>query len=37
MKMIAKPEDCYIPADPVMSNVMGFELVVKDRAEEKEE
>jgi hypothetical protein len=37
MKMIAKPEDCFIPPDPVMSNAMGFELVVKDRAGDKEE
>jgi len=36
MKMIGKPEDCFIPEDPVMSNAMGFELVVRDRAEDKE-
>ncbi|HME51859.1 MAG TPA: ParM/StbA family protein [Candidatus Lokiarchaeia archaeon] len=36
MKMIAAPEDCVIPEDPVMSNAMGFELVVRDRAEEKD-
>ncbi|MHA1847989.1 MAG: hypothetical protein ACTSXU_10115, partial [Promethearchaeota archaeon] len=34
MKMIAKPEDCVIPEDPVMSNAMGFELVAQSRAEE---
>ncbi|MEX2683341.1 MAG: hypothetical protein Q6373_017325 [Candidatus Sigynarchaeota archaeon] len=37
MKMIAKPEDCFIPPDPVMSNAMGFELVVRDRAGDKDE
>lgn len=33
MKMVAKPEDCYIPENPVMSNAMGFELVANSRAE----
>ncbi|MHA1684011.1 MAG: hypothetical protein ACTSUE_23940 [Promethearchaeota archaeon] len=31
MKMVAKPEDCAIPEDPVMSNAMGFELVAQSR------
>ena len=33
MKMIAKPEDCIIPDDPVMSNAMGFELVAQSRSQ----
>ncbi|MBD3185743.1 hypothetical protein GF325_02850 [Candidatus Bathyarchaeota archaeon] len=33
MKMIANPEECVIPEDPVMSNAMGFELVAQSRIE----
>lgn len=34
MHMIAKPEDCVIPDDPVMSNAMGFELVAQSKISE---